>query len=149
MNNPSKALVLSLIAVSSAIAQDTPATPPASQTASVQPTAAAAPMAPAYTDAQLLEEFGWLIGKRTGLAEWGFTPTEADTISKGVLDALNGKDSPYEVQKIGSAMDEFIQKKQAVVLKTIKEKNMGQAALFFAKLKENKNVIELPDGVRY
>jgi FKBP-type peptidyl-prolyl cis-trans isomerase len=149
MNNPSKALVLSLIAVSSAIAQDTPATPPASQTASVQPTAAAAPMAPAYTDAQLLEEFGWLIGKRTGLAEWGFTPTEADTISKGVLDALNGKDSPYEVQKIGSAMDEFIQKKQAVVLKTIKEKNMGQAALFFAKLKENKNVIELPDGLRY
>ena len=153
MNNPSKALILSLIAVSSAIAQDTPATPPPSQAAAAQAAAEApvtvAPVAPPYTDAQLLEEFGWLVGKRTGLAEWGFTPDEADTISKGVLSALNGKDSPYEVQKIGPAMDEFIQKKQAVVLKTIKEKNMGQAALFFAKLKDNKSVVELPDGLRY
>jgi FKBP-type peptidyl-prolyl cis-trans isomerase len=150
MNNPSKALVLSLIAVSSAVAQDTQATPPPSQAVPAQPAAAVAPAAaPTYTDAQLLEEFGWLVGKRTGLAEWGFTPDEADTIAKGVLGALNGKESPYEVQKIGPAMDEFIQKKQTVLLKAIKEKNTAQSALFFAKLKENKNVVELPDGLRY
>jgi FKBP-type peptidyl-prolyl cis-trans isomerase len=153
MNTPSKALILSLIAVSSAVAQDTPAAP-ATQAVAPQPaaaaTAVAAPTAaPTYTDAQLLEEFGWLVGKRTGLAEWGFTPAEADTIAKGVLAALNGKESPYEVQKVGPAMDEFIQKKQTVLLKAIKEKNMGQATMFFAKLKDNKNVVELPDGLRY
>jgi FKBP-type peptidyl-prolyl cis-trans isomerase len=46
-------------------------------------------------------------------------------------------------------MDEFIQKKQAVLLQAIKEKNIAQATEFFAKLDGDKSVITLPDGLRY
>ena len=110
---------------------------------------AAAAAAPTYTDAQLLEEFGWYIAKRTGLSELSLTPAEADQLTKGVLSALNGKEAPYEIQKIGPAMTDFIQKKQAVMLEAIKNKNIGQAAAYFAKLKEDKDVVELPSGLRY
>jgi FKBP-type peptidyl-prolyl cis-trans isomerase len=144
MNYSQKVLVLSLIAVSTAAAQDTKAAD-AGQVAA--PVTVALP--PAFTDAQLLEEFGWYVGKKTGLAEWGFTQAEADSIAKGVLSALNGKDSPYQLQKVGPAMDEFIQKRQAALLQSMKTKNMGEAADFFTKLAANKNVIELPDGLRY
>jgi FKBP-type peptidyl-prolyl cis-trans isomerase len=145
MNYSPKVLILSLIAVSTAAAQDTKAAAPA-QAAAPAPAAATAP---AFTDTQLLEEFGWYVGKKTGLAEWGFTQAEADSIAKGVLSALNGKESPYQIQKVGPAMDEFIQKRQAALLQTMRMRNLGEATSFFEKLKANKNVVELPDGLRY
>jgi FKBP-type peptidyl-prolyl cis-trans isomerase len=46
-------------------------------------------------------------------------------------------------------MTEFIQKKQAVVLEAIKTKNLGQATAYFTKLREIKDVVELPSGLRY
>ncbi len=145
MNQFPKALILSLIALSTAAAQDT------KTAAAAEPTAAPAATVslPAFTDTQLLEEFGWYVGKKTGLAEWGFSQAEADSIAKGVLAALNGKDSPYQLQKVGPAMDEFIQKRQTALLQTMRVKNLGEAADFFTKLKANKNVVELPDGLRY
>jgi FKBP-type peptidyl-prolyl cis-trans isomerase len=144
MNYSLKALILSLIAVSTAAAQDTKASSPPQV---VLPPPAAT--APAFTDTQLLEEFGWYVGKKTGLAEWGFTQAEADSIARGVLAALNGKDSPYQLQKVGPAMDEFIQKRQTALLQTMRTKNLGEASDFFTKLKANKNIVELPDGLRY
>jgi FKBP-type peptidyl-prolyl cis-trans isomerase len=145
MNYSPKVLILSLIAVSTAAAQDAKAPDPGQGGA----TPPAAAQAPAYTEAQLLEEFGWYVGKKTGLAEWGFSQAEADAIAKGVLSALNGKDSPYLLQKVGPAMDEFIQKRQAALLQTMRMKNLSEATAFFTKLKANKNVVELPDGLRY
>jgi FKBP-type peptidyl-prolyl cis-trans isomerase len=148
MNYPSKVLALALAAVSCAFGQD------AKDAGAVAPAAApaAAPAVaapPAFTNDQLLEEFGWLVGKRTGLSEWGFKPDESDMIAKGLLAALNGQDSPYVVQKIGPAMDEFIQKKQAALLLAIKQRNVGQAIAYFAKLADDKSVVTLPDGLRY
>jgi FKBP-type peptidyl-prolyl cis-trans isomerase len=145
INNPARALILSIVAASSAFAQDATVTVPKLPS----PTAPAAAAAPAYTDAQLLEEFGWYIAKRTGLSELGLSQAEADQLTKGVLAALNGKESPFEIQKVGPAMTDFIQKKQSVLLENIKTKNLGQAAAYFAKLKEDKDVVELPSGLRY
>jgi len=148
-NTLSKALALCLAAVSTAFAQDAkaPATAAAAAPAAAQP--AGTVPAPAFTDAQLLEEFGWYIGKRTGLSELNLSVPDSEQLSKGLLAAMAGKDSPYEIQKVGPAMTEFIQKKQAVALDTIKQKNQGQAAAYFAKLKEIKDVVEMPSGIRY
>ncbi len=144
INTPVKALILSVVAASAAFAQDATVTVP-----KLPAQGAPAAAAPAFTDAQLLEEFGWYIAKRTGLADLGLSQAESDQLAKGVLGALNGKDSPYEIQKVGPAMTDFIQKKQAVMLDNIKTKNMGQAAAYFTKLKEDKDVVELPSGLRY
>ncbi len=152
-HTPSKTLILTLLAASAAWAEDAKvaAPAPAAQPAQSQPAAAApaAPAVPAYTDAQLIEEFGWYVGKRTGLSELGLNAKESEQLTKGILAALNGAESPYEIQKIGPAMSEFIQKKQAAILETLKNKNASQGAAFFEKLKEDKNVVELPSGLRY
>jgi FKBP-type peptidyl-prolyl cis-trans isomerase len=155
MHHSTKLFILSIAAASIAMGQDAKVPAEAGQASQSAPMTAAPEVAPtpvpapAYTNAQLLEEFGWLVGKRTGLAEWGFTPDEAEMITKGVLASLNGQESPYEVQKIGPAMDEFIQKKQAVILRTIREKNLAQSTKYFSDLKGVAGVIELPSGLRY
>jgi FKBP-type peptidyl-prolyl cis-trans isomerase len=144
IHHPIKSLLLIAAAASAAFAQDATVTVP-----KLPSQAAATTAAPAFTEDQLLEEFGWYIAKRTGLSDLALTPAESEQLSKGVLAALNGKDSPYEIQKVGPAMTDFIQKKQAVLLENIKKKNLGQAEAYFAKLKEDKDVVELPSGLRY
>jgi FKBP-type peptidyl-prolyl cis-trans isomerase len=114
-------------------------------TNSSQPAAAA----PTYTDTQLVEEFGWFIGKRVGVTELAFSPAEIEALLKGLGTAAAGKDSPYDLEKIGPAMDAFMQKKQAAFLGKLKEQNVAASTAFFAKLKENKAIIELPSGLRY
>lgn len=110
---------------------------------------ASAPAKPAFTDAQLVEEFGWFIGKRVGLSELEFSAAEIELLIKGLSQAAAGKDSPYELEKIGPVMDDFMQKKQAAYLGKLKTKNQGVNSDFFTKLKENKAIVELPSGLRY
>lgn len=116
-----------------------------------QPAAAAptAPTAPSFTDAQMIEEFGWFVGKRVGLGELEFTKAEMDAFSKGLNAAAADKDAPFELEKIGPLMDQYMQKKQAAYLEKAKKKNADEAAKFFASLKENKNVVTLPSGLSY
>ena len=111
--------------------------------------AAAQPAKAAFTDQQLIEEFGWFIGKRVGLTELAFSGPELDTLIKGLRAAAEGKDSPYELEKIGPAMDEFMQKKQQAYLSKLKEQNSAANTAYFTKLKENKAVVALPSGLHY
>ena len=114
-----------------------------------QPAAASTSAKAAFTDQQLIEEFGWFIGKRVGLTELEFSKAEVDTLLKGIALAASGKDSPYELEKIGPAMDEFMQKKQQAYLGKLKTQNLSANTDFFNKLKENKAIVELPSGLRY
>jgi FKBP-type peptidyl-prolyl cis-trans isomerase len=104
---------------------------------------------PTFSEAQLVEEFGWFIGKRVGLTELEFSKAEIDALLKGIATAAAGKESPFELDKIGPLMDEFMQKKQNTYLSKLKEKNSAANNDFFAKLKENKAIVELPSGLRY
>jgi FKBP-type peptidyl-prolyl cis-trans isomerase len=150
MKYPTKVLALSIAAAACAFGQDAKDAGTGAPVPTVIPVAEPTVTAPPqFTNDQLLEEFGWLVGKRTGLSEWGFKPDEANMIAKGLLQALNGQDSPYVVQKIGPAMDDFIQKKQAAILQAIKQKSVADATAFFTKLSDDKSVVTLPDGLRY
>lgn len=102
-----------------------------------------------FTELQLVEEFGWFIGKRVGLTELEFTPAQVEALLKGISAAAQGKDSPYELEKIGPAMDEFMQQKQTAYVNKLKQQNTSANTEFFNKLKEHKNVVELPSGLRY
>src|SRR5580658_9840386 len=120
-----KALILSLVAATAAAAQDTPPSAASPAATATGPAVTPAP-APTYTDAQLLEEFGWYVGQKTGLSQLQLTPAESEILGKGIQTALNGKESPYELQKIGPAMSEFILKKQTAILDRLRIKNLNE-----------------------
>ena len=128
-----------LCAVSFLNAQDSKSTAPAAQIS-----APPAPAASAFTDEQKIEEVGWIIAKRSSLTELQFTPSEIQSIVRGFTTAMNGKEAPFELEKIGPGLDQLMQKRQAA-----KAKSTAQAAAFFDKLKDNKNIVSLPSGLRY
>ncbi|MEY2879613.1 MAG: hypothetical protein RLZZ15_1993, partial [Verrucomicrobiota bacterium] len=124
---------------------------PAARAQEVKPTLPAAPAAPMakFTDAQLIEEFGWFIGKRAGLSELGFAGADLESFIKGLRIAADGKEAPIDLEKCGPALDEFMRKKQDVYTTKMKQQATAATTAYFAKLKENKNVVELPSGLRY
>ena len=110
---------------------------------------AAAPATPAFTEAQLAEEFGWFMGKRVGLSELELSPAEIAAFIKGIGASAAGKDSPFVLEQIGPKMDEFMQKKQTAYLSKVKQQSLAVNTEFFKKLEGNKNIVTLPSGLRY
>jgi FKBP-type peptidyl-prolyl cis-trans isomerase len=125
-------------------AQDSKSSPQMPQT--TQPPAQAAS---AFTDEQKIQEVGWIIAKRSSLTELQFSPSEIQAIIHGFTLAMNGKEAPFELEKIGPELDQLMQKRQAAYLAAAKAKSTALASAFFDKLKENKNIVTLPSGLRY
>ena len=111
--------------------------------------AAASAPAPKFTEAQLLETFGWFVGKRIGITELKFTPEQTAFIIKGLQAAAAGKDAPYKLEEIGPDMDQFMQAKQQVYMDELKKEGLAASSKFLAEIKAKPNVVTLPSGLAY
>jgi FKBP-type peptidyl-prolyl cis-trans isomerase len=111
--------------------------------------APAAPVGPKYSEAQLMEVFGYITGRRLSLAELEFTPDQVAAMARGMASAARGDQPSGEMQSVGPELESFMAKKQQVFIGKLRSHNLAESAAFFVKLKENKNVQELPDGLRY
>ena len=103
----------------------------------------------AFTEDQLIEEFGWFMAKRVGLAELDFSSAQVDALVKGLSAAAAGKDSPYDLEKIGPAMDQFMQRKQSTYMAKLKEKGAAETSTFLAEVKNKPGIVVLPSGLMY
>lgn len=125
----------------------------AAQQPAAQPAAPAAPAAPAvkFTEEQMMEVYGWMLGSRMNLADLEFSPEQIAAMAKGMTLAATGKQPAYDAQQIGPQLQEMLTKKQQAFLIKVRNANLADAATFFTKLKENKNVKELEgtNGLRY
>ncbi|MDP1580257.1 MAG: FKBP-type peptidyl-prolyl cis-trans isomerase [Candidatus Didemnitutus sp.] len=114
-------------------------------------TAIAAPVAPApkFSEAQLMEVYGWMLGTRMNLAELEFTPAQIEGMAKGLAIAASGRQLTYDAQQIGPQLEELLRKKQETFITKIRYQNLADTANFFTKLKDNKAVKETGSGLRY
>jgi FKBP-type peptidyl-prolyl cis-trans isomerase len=117
--------------------------------ASTAQPAAALPAAPKYTEAQLMEVFGYITGLRLSLAELEFTPEQVEQVARGMARAARGEQATPEMQGMAPELEALMAKKQQTYMGKLRNHNLAETATFFTKLKENKNVQELPDGLRY
>jgi FKBP-type peptidyl-prolyl cis-trans isomerase len=124
--------------------------PAASATASAAAKPGEAPAAPGdFSDAKVIEAYGWYIGERTGVADIGFSADEVEALLKGIRGAAGGQKSPFDMNVYGPKLDELLGKRQDAILGKVREKNQAEGAAFFAKLKDNKAVTMLPSGLGY
>ncbi len=122
-------------------------TPPAPSPAATAAPAAAA--AAKFTEDQLLETFGWFVGKRIGITELKFTPAQTALIIKGLQIAAEGKDAPHNLDEIGPEMDKFLQQKQQQYLDALKKEGLAASSKFLAEVKAKPGVTVLPSGLAY
>jgi len=130
-----------------------PATTPAA-TAAMPAAQTAAPVpAVKFTEAQLMEAFGYIFVLQSRLAvqvqALEFTPAQKEALLRGITLALSAKELPYDAQQIQAQLQEFMSKKQEAFMTKLRMQNLTESSAFFTKLKENKNVVELPSGLRY
>ena len=100
-----KAALLVAVTAGAVTAQETPK--------AVETAPAAAVTAPKFTEAQLLETFGWFVGRRMGLTELGFTSEQTASIIKGIQLSSTGAESPFKIEEVGPELDKYMQAKQA------------------------------------
>ncbi len=136
--------VLTLGLAAGARAQDIKV--PGAAAAETKP-AVAAPAA--YSETQILEALGWVASKQVQLETFGFTPAQLESVMKGISIGATGQDLPFDKEKMGPLISDYVQKKQAEFIDRLKKQGVAETTAFFAKLKENKNVVELPSGLRY
>lgn len=124
------------------------ATPPAAA-----PAAPATPAAPApakkFTETEIMETYGWVMGARMGLAELEFTPAQIEAMARGMALAAAGKAPPYDAQQIGPQLEELLAKKNQNFVAKLRSQNLADAAKFFTSLKDKKEIQELPSGLRF
>jgi FKBP-type peptidyl-prolyl cis-trans isomerase len=108
-----------------------------------------APAAPKFTEAQLMETYGFIAGMRLGLAELELTPEQVDSVSRGLARAARGEKASPEMQASVSQLQEFMSKKQQEFMLKVRNHNLAETNAFFVKLDADKNVQKLPDGLRY
>ena len=120
---------------------------PATQAPGATP--AAAPAKPKFTESQLAEAYGWYSGMRMGLNQLGFTKAEVEAMGRGMVGAASGAQPSFEPKEIQPELEAYLGKKNEVFMTKLRMEQLNQSAAFFIKLKENKNVVELPSGLRY
>ncbi|MDI1334665.1 MAG: FKBP-type peptidyl-prolyl cis-trans isomerase [Lacunisphaera sp.] len=140
-----------------------PAAPAAATTPAAAPAApVAAPAAPApkFTEAQLMEAYGYIFVLESHLGDQvqalEFTPAQKEALVRGIAMALNNQELPYDGKQIEGQLQEFVGKKQEAFvakrdafLTKLRMQNITDNIAFFTKLKENKNVVETHSGLRY
>lgn len=124
------------------------AAPEAAPAAGPAAPAVAAP-APKFTEGQLMEVYGYVLAMRMGLSELEFSADNIEAIARGMHMAAEGKAPSVDAQAVGPQLDAFLGSKQQAFMTKLRAANMAATANFLTKLKENKNVIELPSGLRY
>jgi FKBP-type peptidyl-prolyl cis-trans isomerase len=126
------------------------ATPAATAPAAAAPAAAPAkPAAAKFTEAQVAEAYGWYMGAQMGLQQMEFTKEQVEAMARGMIGAAAGATPSFDPKEIGPEVEAFLTKKNEAFMQKLRFKQLSDGAAFFTKLKENKNVVELPSGLRY
>jgi FKBP-type peptidyl-prolyl cis-trans isomerase len=131
------------------VGSDTAQAPAPAAPASAPAMPAPAPAAPKFTEAQLMETYGFIAGMRLGLAELELTPEQVDAVSRGLAHAARGEKASPEMQASVGQLQEFMSKKQQAFMAKVRNHNLAESNAFFARLDADKNVQKLPDGLRY
>lgn len=122
-------------------AQDNSATPPA-QSATPAPAAT-------FTDEQVAEQLGWMLGRQSGLRELDFSPAEVEAVIKGLRAAASGEESPQDLDAIRSSFESFMQRKQSTYLGRMREQSTSEGTAFMEEMKAKSGVVVLPSGLAY
>lgn len=138
------ATLLALGASTVLIAQ--PAPVPAAPAPAAAP---AAPAAPTFTEEQILETFGWLVGRRMGLAELGFTAGNTEAIVKGVKLAAVGGEAPHNLDAIGPQLDAFMRAKETQYMAQVRAQTDAQSTAMLTDAAKQPGAQVLPSGVVY
>ena len=120
------------------------------QDAAAPAAAPAEAAAPAYTDEQVFEAFGYLVGQRIGIAEFELTAGEKAAVLKGLDSAFSGEKDKFSPEAFGAEIQRVLGGRQQTAMAKAAEKAGAEAAAYFSDLKKNNpKVLSTESGLHY
>lgn len=110
---------------------------------------AAAPAATQYTDEQVFEAFGYLVGQRIGISELGISDAEKAAALKGLEAAFSGVKDKFSPEVFGPEIQRVLGGRQMVAQAAAAEKAKEEASAYFTELKKNSAVKSTASGLHY
>jgi FKBP-type peptidyl-prolyl cis-trans isomerase len=110
--------------------------------------AAAAPAAPKYTDEQVFEAFGYLVGQRIGISQFELTAAEKAAVMKGLTTAFDGTEGAFAPETYGPEIQRVLGGRQEAATAKAAAKGKVESAAYFADLKA-KGVLSTASGLFY
>jgi FKBP-type peptidyl-prolyl cis-trans isomerase len=110
--------------------------------------AAAAPAAPKYTDEQVFEAFGYLVGQRIGISQFELTAGEKAAVLKGLTTAFDGTEGAFAPETFGPEIQRVLGGRQEAATAKAAAKGKEESAAYFADLKA-KGVKSTASGLYY
>ncbi len=110
---------------------------------------AAPEAAPGFTDVQVFEAFGYLIGQRIGIAELELTEEEKAATLKGLRAAFEKEVDKFNPEIFGPEIQRVLGGRQEMVMAKQAEQALAEAEAYFEELKKNPNVLSTPTGLHY
>jgi FKBP-type peptidyl-prolyl cis-trans isomerase len=102
-----------------------------------------------YDNLQIIEAWGWKAARESHASKFELGDYEMAEFTKGLAAGVEGEPSPFDLEKISPAIQQFVADRREKVLLATKQKRLAEMETLFAGLKQNTNVVELPDGLRY
>ncbi len=110
---------------------------------------AAAETAPTYTDVQVFEAFGYLVGQRIGIVDFDLTADEKAAVLKGLDAAFSKEEDKFDPETFGPEIQRVLGGRQEIVMAKQAEEATAQAAVYFEELKKNPKILSTPTGLHY
>lgn len=105
--------------------------------------------APSYTDEQVFEAFGYLVGQRIGIADFELTSGEKAAVLKGLDAAFSGEKDKFDPEKFGAEIQRVLGGRQQVAAAKAGAAAKIAADEYFAELKKNPSILSTPSGLHY
>ncbi len=105
--------------------------------------------APSYTNEQVFEAFGYLVGQRIGIADFELTEGERTAVMKGLETAFSGAKDTFNPEAYGPEIQRVLGARQQVAAAKAASKSEGESAAFFDELKKNPKILSTPTGLYY
>ncbi|TVR48028.1 MAG: FKBP-type peptidyl-prolyl cis-trans isomerase [Puniceicoccaceae bacterium] len=103
----------------------------------------------AYQPEAILETWGWFLAQQIDLPGLELSESELESLLKGMKAAVRGEASPHELERIGPAIQNFLQQRSEAVSNEAVGKGKAAEQAFFAELDEKEGVQKLPSGLRF
>lgn len=101
------------------------------------------------SESVLLKTWGWSVARSLRLDKFGFTADELNSFTNGLALGMSGQPAAIDSAKIYPVVEKIAAARRAKTRAIVRQNQMARMEELFDRLKQDTNVVTLPDGLRY
>jgi protein O-mannosyl-transferase len=102
-----------------------------------------------YTETQIIEAWGWEVGRQARVDHYALTDSELSQLTNGLAAGIQSRPPPSDLRRVSPLVKVFLAERRGQALLKTRQNRDAERDALFAALEKNPHVVELSDGLRY